>query len=204
MRCVDWCVYLGAVDADTPMMNQSPRQDQVRWFPYPRFPLTLGGAALIAVATAAIAARSAPTSLSFALAAGLLVGVCGGHAIAGSIVCWLRARSNIPWKEEEPITSDVVGIIERLIIFGATLLGQAPLAIGGWVALKTVSQWKAWEHDDEGRFGAGRARFHLFLIGTSLSVISAVGGAIFGLWLHSPDRVGEFLSFGLSPPKPGP
>jgi hypothetical protein len=110
----------------------------------------------------------------------------------------------LPWGEE-PITVDILGFIERFVIFGAFVMGFGPQAVAGWVTLKTVSQWKGWNERHENRngtkvrFGEGRARFYLFLVGTSLSIIGAIIGAVFALWLYQPDKIHTMLTFGVSP-----
>lgn len=115
---------------------------------------------------------------------------------------FLRKYARLPWNEKEPKTSDVLGYVERAVVFGACVVGYGQYAIAGWVALKTVSQWKGWNEksepkDENSSWGEGRARFNIFLVGTALSIIAAIGGALFSLWLYSPEKISKIINFGL-------
>jgi hypothetical protein len=126
--------------------------------------------------------------------------VCGGvfAATSGTVITipalhFMRWRAKLPFPKPVSVTADVLGYIERILVFGACVLGHGPAVIAGWVLLKTISQWKAW--DDEAKpqnkagpqneegpgngtepknkpqpdrpWGSGRARFNVFLAGDS-------------------------------------
>ena len=129
---------------------------------------------------------------------GAIVGIFGGHIVVRTGLYFMRGhaypqhKKPIPDKEpvtdEEPRTADVLGYIERLVIFGAFIMGFGPQTVAGWVTLKTVLKWKGWE-DQHDNSAEGRARFNIFLVGTSLSILSAVIGVIFALWLYKHDEI---------------
>ena len=144
-----------------------------------------------------------PRPLWAALIFGAVVAGMSGPILLTPVLYFMRKRAGIPYGDQEPKTSEILGFVERLVIFGAFVLGFEPQAIAGWITLKTVSQWKGWEEDPEigqHRFGEGRARFHIFLVGTSLSIICALGGALFALWLYRPDQVSSLMTFGVIVP----
>ena len=141
-----------------------------------------------------------PRPLWAALIFGAVVSTMSGPILLTPVLYFMRKRASIPYGDQEPMTSETLGFVERLVIFGAFVLGFGPQAIAGWVTLKTVSQWKGWEEDPKNglhRFGEGRARFHIFLVGTSLSIMCALGGAFFALWLYRPDQISTLITFGI-------
>jgi hypothetical protein len=104
--------------------------------------------------------------------------------------------------KNEPPTNDLVGLFERPLLALACAVGYGHLAIAGWVALKAVFPWEKWRDRDpekhpSAKEGEGRARFNLFLVGTGLSMASAVGGAVLALWLYEPWLLPKILTFGL-------
>lgn len=98
-----------------------------------------------------------------------------------------EALGEIPKGEKEiPYrwTSSLSGILDR-VIYTSSLLIPAKEFIAVWLAIKVAVQWKRW--DDEKDLGKARASFHIFVIGTGLSLLYGVVGALIVEWLSSQE-----------------
>ena len=81
-------------------------------------------------------------------------------------------------------TSSLSGILDR-VIYTSSLLIPAKEFIAVWLAIKVAVQWKRW--DDNKDLGKARASFHIFVIGTGLSLLYGVVGALLVNWLSSKE-----------------
>lgn len=141
-------------------------------------------------------------SLPLATLFGMLLAVTSGTVLVVPVHCFMRWRAGIPWRTCEPKTSNIVGWVERVFVFSACALHNGPIVIAGWIALRSISHWKAWDEaaakcSTDEDFGKGRARFNMFCVGTALSIMAAVGSAVFALWLYKPDDVPKLLTYGV-------
>jgi hypothetical protein len=141
--------------------------------------------------------RLRPLPLWEALLYGLIVAVFSGPVVLILLTHCLRKRADLAFRGDEPPTADALGFVERILIFAACVLGYGPPAIGGWMALKTIFQWKGWDEGEKKRFGEGRARFNLFLIGSAVSLLCVIGAVLFTLWLYTPQDLCSVFRFGL-------
>jgi hypothetical protein len=121
---------------------------------------------------------------------GYLYSVWVGHLLVLSFSrnAW-SALGEIPKNEKDmPYrwTSSLVGIIER-IIYTSSLVFGAKEFIAVWLAIKIAVQWKRWE--DTKDLGKARASFHIFLIGTGLSLMYGVVGGFLIEWLRNTDYI---------------
>lgn len=103
-----------------------------------------------------------------------------GHWLARNAVEVARRSSAGELRTEPPerLHPAMVGYIERLIVFGAWVLGQRELA-GGWLVLKAAATWRTWQKE--------RAVYNVFLIGIGMSVIQASVGAFLVPKIHAGD-----------------
>ena len=83
-------------------------------------------------------------------------------------------------------TSSLAGMVDRMI-FTSSLLIPAKEFIAVWLAFKIAVQWKRWEDKDD--LGKARASFHIFLIGTGLSLMYGVIGALIIKWLTNAEYI---------------
>lgn len=81
-------------------------------------------------------------------------------------------------------TSSMAGMVDR-IIYTSSLLFSAKEFIAVWLAFKIAVQWKRWE--DKNDLGKARASFHIFLIGTGLSLMYGVVGGLLVKWLNNAE-----------------
>ncbi|MGD1047058.1 MAG: hypothetical protein ABR936_17275 [Bacteroidota bacterium] len=79
-----------------------------------------------------------------------------------------------PRKNEWFVASLNQGLIERLM-FTTSWLVDKPAFIGIWLALKVASQWKGWSE---------KAGYNIFLVGSGLSILYAVLGAMEISWIN--------------------
>jgi len=83
-------------------------------------------------------------------------------------------------------TSSLAGMIDR-IIYISSFLFAAKEFIAVWLAIKVAVQWKRWE--DTKDLGKARASFHIFLIGTGLSLMYGVIGGLLVEWLKNANYI---------------
>ncbi len=119
---------------------------------------------------------------------GYLFSIVAGHVfvLQFSKKAW-TALGEIPKNEVDmPYrwTSSMAGMVDR-IIFTSSLLFHAKEFIAIWLAFKIAVQWKRW--DDKKDLGKARASFHIFLIGTGLSLMYGVVGGLLVKWLNHAD-----------------
>lgn len=81
-------------------------------------------------------------------------------------------------------TSSLSGILDR-VIYTSSLLIPAKEFIAVWLAIKVAVQWKRW--DDNEDLGKACASFHIFVIGTGLSLLYGIVGALIIKWLCSQE-----------------
>jgi hypothetical protein len=121
-------------------------------------------------------------------ALGYLYSVVIGHwfVLSFSRHAW-SSLGEIP-KDEKDMpyrwTSSLIGMMDR-VIYTTSILFMAKEFIAVWLALKVAVQWKRW--GDEKNLGKARASFHIFLIGTGLSLMYGVLGGFLGKWLNEAD-----------------
>jgi hypothetical protein len=113
------------------------------------------------------------------IAGGFLFSVWVGDIFISKIIgnSWKRILGSDPTAEYKWLSS-VVGIIERPIFLIAFNIGK-PEIIAGWLVLKTVNQWKTWDHKAE-----GRALFSVYIVGNGLSILFSFVG--FLIIRHGP------------------
>jgi len=87
-------------------------------------------------------------------------------------------------------TSSMAGIVDR-IIYTSSLLFSAKEFIAVWLAFKIAVQWKRWEDKDD--VGKARASFHIFLIGTGLSLMYGVVGGLIIEWLKNAKHMADYI-----------
>ena len=83
----------------------------------------------------------------------------------------------------------ITGAIERVLYIGAILLGH-PEFIAFWIGLKAAGSWKAWTEGvslsrRKSVIISGRSIFGLFIIGSAISLMHAIGGFILIKWLNA-------------------
>jgi hypothetical protein len=123
-------------------------------------------------------------------AAGYLYSIWIGHwlVLSFSRKAWIALDEMPKGKKDMPYrwTSSLSGIIDR-VIYTSSLLFSAKEFIAVWLAIKVAVQWKRWE--DSKDLGKARASFHIFVIGTGLSLSYGVVGALIAEWLKNTDYV---------------
>lgn len=77
-------------------------------------------------------------------------------------------------------TSSLAGILDR-VIYTSSLLMPAKEFIAVWLAVKVAVQWRRWDNNKD--LGKARASFHIFVIGTGLSLLYGAVGALIVKWL---------------------
>ena len=171
------------------------------------WPVCIGCLLIIgATIIVSVPADKSSQSLWIAMVAGAIVAILGGPALLTPILYAVRKHCKMPWGDSGGggKAAHWVGLVERGTVFFGIVLGYGQYVIGGWIALKTISQWKGWEEQKqpESQLGKGRTRFYLFLIGTALSIACAAGGALYSYWLLNPGENGvkELFHFGLKHP----
>jgi hypothetical protein len=123
-------------------------------------------------------------------ALGYLYSVWVGHwfVLSFSRKAW-AALGEMPKNERDmPYrwTSSLSGIIDR-VIYTSSLLFSAREFIAIWLAIKVAVQWKRWEDKED--LGKARASFHIFIIGTGLSLLYGIVGALIVEWLKEADYI---------------
>ncbi len=83
-------------------------------------------------------------------------------------------------------TSSLSGITDR-VIYTSSLLFSAKEFIAVWLAIKVAAQWKRWE--DTKDLGKARASFHIFVIGTGLSLLYGIVGGVMVGWLKDANYI---------------
>jgi hypothetical protein len=123
-------------------------------------------------------------------AIGYLFSIFVGHifVLRFSRKAW-SALGEMP-KDEEDMpyrwSSSLAGMVDR-IIYTSSLIFLAKEFIAVWLAFKIAVQWKRWE--DKNNLGKARASFHIFLIGTGLSLMYGVIGGLIVEWLKNGDYI---------------
>jgi hypothetical protein len=87
------------------------------------------------------------------------------------------------YKEEKGLIwqASAVGFVERTLYTASWNVGK-PEFIAVWLALKVASQWGRWSNGGKGV--PGRSIFNVFLVGSGLSILYAVVGAMIIKWLR--------------------
>jgi len=83
-------------------------------------------------------------------------------------------------------TSSLSGIIDR-VIYTSSLLFSAKEFIAVWLAIKVAVQRKRWEDNKD--LGKARASFHIFVIGTGLSLLYGLVGGVMVGWLKDAEYI---------------
>ena len=91
-----------------------------------------------------------------------------------------------PQQPPDLIHAQLVGVVERVLYTTSWLLGH-PEFIAVWLALKVAGQWNRWSEDRDGI--PGRAFYNVFLIGSGLSILYGVTGALIVRWLTDEEKV---------------
>jgi hypothetical protein len=94
-----------------------------------------------------------------------------------------------------PTLAKIIGIFERVLYVASWQIGK-PEFIGLWLVLKTAGGWKGWAEDRKigDRTISARHVFTLFLIGSGLSLMYAVIGALIIGWLECKEWIKLIVS----------
>lgn len=180
------------------------RPDLVRWIGYkPDYAVTpvslVALLLIIGVASAALAVSARPVSVTAAACWGCVIAVTLGHVVPYVAIWFTRWRARLDYLFDNHPTSDVLSIVERLVVYWGCATGLGPEVVAAWITLKTLSKWTQWRDKAVGDLGKGRATYYVFLIGTAVSVGCAVAAAAFAVWLIDPKRAEKILSFRFGP-----
>ena len=110
---------------------------------------------------------------------GYLISVYVGSIITRKTVNRLKAWAHLGGQQGASAPERViVGLLERFLYTTTWLMGkEASAFIGIWLVLKTAGQWGRWGEEE------GRAIYNVFLVGSALSLIFGVLGALLIKWL---------------------
>ena len=112
-----------------------------------------------------------------AFLAGYAFALVGGYFCVGAVVGLLWKLDPHPHPPSPPQGSRLIGLVERALYVTVIVIGREGFIVV-WLAMKVVTDWRLERH----RGRPPKLAYNTFLIGTGLSLLFAVAGAIIVRW----------------------